>query len=149
MSHTSTISSVKIASIAALEVAIANLNSRGIACSLTKDATPRAFYPDQPGLGKAEYVVNLPGAKYDVGLYLQPDGTYQARTDFWSGSVEQCLGGKPTTPERAEQAKMGLLFQEYNAAVTMEASRRKGLTVQRRLNSETGRITLELTGNAL
>lgn len=148
MSHTSSITAVKITSIPALQAAVAELNSVGVKCSLVQNETPRAFYANQEGLGKADYVLRLTDAKYDIGLYRQDDGTYQARTDFWGGSVEKCLGAAASKPENAEQARMGRLFQLYGVhAATMEA-RRKGLSV-RRITKPNGLIQLELTGASL
>lgn len=149
MSHTSSIKAVKITSVTALNAAVAALVSRGIQCSLEENATPRAYFQNQQGMGKADFVVKLPNARYDVGLYKQADGSYEARTDFYGGSVAACLGGKATTPERHEQAQLGLLFQEYGAAVTIEAARKKGHMVRRIFDSEKQRITLEVTGAGL
>lgn len=148
MSHTSSITAIKITSIPALQAAVAELNSSGVPCSLVANAKPRAFFENQQGMGNAEYVLKLDKAKYDIGLYKQEDGSYQARTDFWGGSVEGCLGSKASKPENAEQAKMGRLFQLYGVhAATLEA-RRKGLSV-RRITKPDGLIQLELTGASL
>jgi hypothetical protein len=146
MSHTSTIKAIKIQSITALQAAIAELNQMGVRLTLAPNATPRAYFPNQPGLGKADYVIQLADAKYDIGLYKDGDNGYEARTDFWAGSVEGILGAPARTPENALQAKMGRLFQMYGVMATMEQCRRKGQTV-RRLTKQDGTIALEITGN--
>lgn len=146
MSHTSSIKSVQIKSVSALRAAVQALTQRGIRCTLEENATPRAYYNNQQGMGQAPFVLRLPDAQYDVGFYAQPDGTYEARTDFFGGSVAQCIGGKATTPERRDQAQLGLLFQEYSAAAVIEQARMRGQSVVRRLNAETNKLTLEVTG---
>jgi hypothetical protein len=146
MSHTTSIKAVKIQSVNALRSAIAELNSSGTRLTLKENATPRAYFANQAGLGKADFVVEVHGAKYDIGLYKQEDGSYEARTDFWGGSVQAVLGGTATTQERAEQAKMGKLFQMYGIHAATEAARRKGLSVRRITDASTGTIKLELTG---
>ena len=145
MSHTSRISAIKIASVSALRAAIAELNSVGVKCALVENETPRAFFPNQEGMGKADFIVRLTDAPYDIGLYKQADGTYEARTDFWGGHVEKCVGGKATKPENADQAKMGRLFQLYGVHAATETAKRKGLSV-RRINDASGKIKLEVTG---
>lgn len=148
MSHTTAIKAVKIQSIGALQSAIAELQSTGIRVELKANATPRAYSHNQAGLGLADYVIVLADAQYDVGLYKQEDGSYEARTDFWRGSVEAILGAKAHKPENAEQAKMGKLFQTYAVHAALEAARRKGLTA-RRIVKDDGTIQLELTGSSL
>jgi Protein of unknown function (DUF1257) len=145
VSHTSSIKSVKITSISALTAAIDELSKTGVRCTLKTGGTPRAFYSNQAGLGNADYVLELAGAKYDVGFYKQEDGSYEARTDFWGGTVQACLGAAPSKPETAEQAKMGKLFQLYAGHAATETARKKGLSV-RRINGTDGKIKLELTG---
>lgn len=148
MSHTSSITAIKITNIAALQSAVAELQANGVRCSLSAGGTPRAFFPNQAGMGAADYVLKLDGAKYDVGFYKQPDGSYEARTDFWGGSVESCLGAKASKPETADQAKMGRLFQMYGIHAATQEARRRGLSV-RRVNGADGLIQLELTGPSL
>ena len=148
MSHTAKISAIKISSVSALRSAIAELQQAGVKCSLVESATPRAYFPQQQDMGHAEFVIKLDDAPYDIGLYKQPDGTYEARTDFWMGHVERVLGAQASKPEKAEQAKMGKLFQMYGIHAATEAAKRKGLAV-RRINGENGKIKLEVTGAAL
>lgn len=99
-------------------------------------------------MGHAEFVVQLDDSPYDIGLYKQDDGTYEARTDFWGGHVQQVLGAQASKPEKAEQARMGKLFQMYGIHAATEAAKRKGLAV-RRIQGENGKIKLEVTGAAL
>ena len=145
MSHTTSIKAIKIQSITALQSAIEELRQSGVAVSLIPNATPRAYSANQAGMGKADFVVKLDQAQYDVGLYKTNDG-YEARTDFWMGSVQKVLGGAPRSKENTEQAKMGKLFQMYGVHATMEQCRRKGQSVRRTVKQD-GTIALEITGN--
>lgn len=148
MSHTATVKSIAIQSITALRAAITELAQTGVQCSLLENATPRAYYPNQSGMGKADFVVKLDACPYDIGLYKTAEGTYEARTDFFAGHIEKVLGAKATTPGNADQARMGKLFQMYGVHAAMEAARKKGHMV-RRINREDGRIALEVTGPGL
>lgn len=148
MSHTSTVKSIKIQSVTALRAAVAELAQSGVRCSLVENAVPRAFYDNQAGMGKADFVVKLDAAKYDIGLYKTADGSYEARTDFFGGSVAQSLGAPASCPETREQAQMGKLFQMYGVHAATEAARKKGHMV-RRVNKQDGTIALEVTGPGL
>lgn len=146
MSHTSAIKAIKITSITALQAAVSELaTSAGIRCRLTQDATPRAYFSNQAGMGKADYVLTLDDAPYDVGFYRQGDGSYEARTDFWGNHIERILGGKAVKPENAEQARMGKLFQLYSVHALTEQARRKGHSVRRQVKDD-GTISLVVTG---
>jgi hypothetical protein len=147
MSHTTTIKAIKIQSITALRMAVEDLNARGTTCTLVENAKPRAYFEDQQGMGIAPYVLKLQGASYDIGFYLNEDGSYEARTDFFGGDIEKMLGAKAGDASRAEQARMGKLYQLYGVAAATEAARRKGHMVRRIENKETGEIKLEVTGN--
>jgi hypothetical protein len=133
--------------IVALEAAVKELAASGLKISLVKDATPRAFYSNQAGMGKADYVVKLLDASYDIGLYKQEDGSYQPRTDFFGGSVVKVLGAQASKKENAEQAKLGKLMQMYGIhAATMKA-KKQGLTV-RRVTGNDGVVKLTVAGFA-
>jgi hypothetical protein len=146
MSHTSTIRAIQIQSITALRRAITEMAAEGILITLSEGGKPRAYSANQEGMGVADYVVGLPGCKYDIGLYKTADGKgYEARTDFWNGEVERVLGATPTSIEARDQARMGKLFQRYGVCVAEDAARKQGHMV-RRINKPTGVIALEVTG---
>lgn len=98
-------------------------------------------------MGKADFVIKLDNSKYDVGLYRQEDGTYEARTDFWGQHVERVLGAPASKPENAVQAKLGKLYQAYGIQAAMSQARSKGLNV-RRVAGQNGEEKLVLTGFA-
>lgn len=148
MSHTATVKSIKIQSITALRGAIQELAQAGIKCSLVENAVPRAYFANQQGMELAPYVVKLNDCPYDIGLYRQADGSYEARTDFFAGHIERLLGATARTAESTEQAKMGKLFQMYGVHAATEAAKKKGLMV-RRVTKNDGTLTLELTGAGL
>lgn len=144
MSHTSVVKAIVIQSISALNAAIAELNKNGVQCTLTQNSVPRAFYSNQAGMGKADYVIGLPGGRYDVGLYKTANG-FEARTDFWGGDVERQLGAVASDPKNKEQAKMGKLFQLYGVHAAMEEARKKGLQARRQKGAD-GREQVVITG---
>lgn len=145
MSHTSTIKAIQIQSISALRAAIAELNTTGAGLTLVENAVPRAYYQNQSGMGKADYVVQVANCPYDIGLYKNESGGYEARTDFYAGHVAKVLGAACTKPENREQAQMGKLFQMYAIHAATEVARRKGHSV-RRITKSDGTVQLEVTG---
>lgn len=149
MSHTTAVKSTKIMSATALAAAVLELASKGIKCSLVPNESPRSYFSaygrEQEGMGKADFVMKLDDAKYDIGFYKQPDGSYEPRTDFWAGSVEKVLGTPASAKEFADQAKLGKLFNAYAVHATMEQARNSGRMV-RRVDHADGRVQLVLTG---
>ncbi len=155
MSHTTAIKGIKIVNIEALENALAELNSKGIKCSLVPNAVPRAYFENQQGMGTAAYVIKLDDCAFDIGLYRdEENGGYEARTDFWEHtsrfgdkkSISALLGGTPTKAEYTEQAKMGRLFQTYGIHAAMYEARRQGKMVQRVEDESTGKVRLVVSG---
>lgn len=146
MSHTTTIRAIKITSISALRAAISDLNASGVACTLVENATPRAYFKEQQGMGVAPYVLQMTASRYDIGFYLAQDGSYEARTDFWGKDIENLLGAKAGDSTRTDQAKMGKLYQLYGVNAATEAARKRGHAVRRITNAEDGTIKLEITG---
>ena len=146
MSHTTAINCIKITDVAALRSAIIELKSHGVKCDLLENAVPRAYYPDQKGMGKADFVVNLKDASYDVGLYKDQDGKgYSARCDFYNGSVERELGATRQDDEDPNMARLGKLYQSYAIHAATNAAVQQGYTVQR-VNQEGGTVQLQVTG---
>lgn len=145
MSHTSAIKSIKIQSISALRAAIEELSSQGVRANLIENATPRAYYNDQQGMGVAPFVIQLPQAKYDIGVYPTSDGGYEMRTDFFGGSVAKEVGVVACSSETSEQAKLGKIFQYYALNAAEEQARNQGLMTQR-VTGDEGAIELVLTG---
>ena len=145
MSHTSTVKAIKIQSVSALRAAVAELISTGVRCELLEQSTPRAYSPNQAGMGKADFVLKLADSPYDVGFYKDKDGAYEARTDFYMGHIQKVLGAQATCRETYEQAQMGKLFQLYGVHVATETARKQGHMV-RRVNKQDGRIALEVSG---
>lgn len=145
MSHTTTIKAIKITSIDALRIAVNELKSQGIKCELAENVKPRSYSANQQGMGVAPYVLRIPDANYDVGFYQTDDGSYEARTDFFLGSVAKVLGVPAADRERAEQAQLGKLYQAYGIAVVEEQARRQGHSV-RRIPQADGGVKLTITG---
>lgn len=144
MSHTTRIKAIIISDIDALEAAVRELNEQGIRCTLKQNATPRAYSQGQSGMGKAPYVIELADASYDIGLYLREDGIgYEARTDFWNGSVEGQLGNTPIEGDDKTAAKLGKLYQTYGVEATAMVAERQGRSVTRE-RLEDGTVQLRI-----
>lgn len=149
ISHTASVKSIKITSVTALRSAIESLAATGMKISLKENATPRAFYPNQVGLGKADFVIELKDSRYDVGVYKSAtENSYEVRTDFWGSDVEKVLGVPATSPEKKDQARLGRLFQAYGVAAAKETARKRGHMVQS-TTREDGTIVLSISGPGL
>jgi len=146
MSHTTTIDGVVFSSIEALKAAVKELNSKGVACSLVQNEVPRAYYANQAGLEKADYVLKLPAAQYDVGFYMNKEkGGYEARTDLFMGSVAGVLGVQASPGETAMQAALGKLNQTYAIHAATRKAIQQGYTV-RRVDAKDGGVRLVIGG---
>ena len=146
MSHTSTVKSIQIKSIKALQSAVQELAANGIRCELRAGGVPRAYFANQQGMGAADYVLHLADAKYDIGFYKNADDVYEARTDFFAQHVERVLGAtlKPGQAH-TDQSRLGKLFQMYALHATAEVARKQGHMV-RRINKMDGTVALEISG---
>lgn len=145
MSHTTAIKSVLFVDQQALRAAIDELKNRGVNCELLENATPRAYYSDQEGMGLARFVIKLNDAKYDVGLYDSKEGKgMEARTDLYGGSVAKVLGVNPAKGESKEQAALGKLYSTYATHATMAEAARNGYAVQR-IDNPDGSVQLRLS----
>lgn len=131
MSHTTKIKSVPIKSISALRAAVADLQSQGIRCELRENEKPRMYYADQLAKhlgkqdGKAEFVLHLADAAYDVGFVAEQDGSFTPVFDSWRGEVKRVLGNGG----EGQAGEMGKLLQAYSKAVAIESAVSQGYTV--------------------
>ena len=143
MSHTSSISSIVISDVHALRAAVTELKTQGVNCDLLENEIPRAYSTNQEGMGMAEYVVKLHDARYDIGLYQNKDKTgFEARTDFYMGSVEGQLGAKDSSVSE-DQGRLGKLYQMYAVHAATRKAAQKGYKVTRR-RKQNGTIQLEI-----
>lgn len=143
MSHTTTIDAIAIVDIEALKAAVAELAQAGMKISLQTGGKPRAYFPDQKGMGEAAYVIKLADAKYDIGVYKGEKGAYELRTDFWAGSVEKVLGAPASSAEKRDQARLGKLYQMYGVHAATRQARKQGYPVRRAVAAD-GTIKLEM-----
>lgn len=147
MSHTTAIDSIVFSDIDALTAAVKELAASGVKCSLEKNATPRAFYQNQAGLGPAPYVLRLHDSRYDIGFYPREGKQgFEARTDLFGGDIAKVLGTNSVKPgETQMQAALGKLNQTYAIHAATRAATKKGMNV-RRINGENGDVRLVVTG---
>lgn len=148
MSHTSTITGVAIKNRAAIEAAVAHLQSKGVKVSLKENVKPRAYFNNQAGMETpADLCLQLD--KYDVGLYLQEDGTYEARFDAWANHVARHLGSEELAKNPAlgknHAHHVGKFLQEYATAVTILEAQADGRMVER-IDEPDGKIKLTIMG---
>lgn len=116
MSHTTTLKSVAINDIVALEEAVTFLKERGLDAELIQDAKPRMYYENQ--YGKCDYVLRLKNSPYDIGFAKQADGSYAPVFDSWNGYLQSQIGNPssckiPTTAEEREAAAVASLLNAY------------------------------------
>ena len=147
MSHTTTVNSVTLVSKSAIQAAVRDLKGLGIKCDLLENAVPRAYYSNQAGMGEADMVLKLNDAQYDVGLYKNDKGHYEARTDFFAGSVGRVLGVATTGQASGEQAQLGKFFQAYATRAVEEQALSQGYMVNQARNAD-GTIVMTLTSAA-
>ncbi len=124
MSHFTTIKT-QIKDIHALRAACQELK-----LGLLQDAEARGYYGASQ---RGEFIIQLKGP-YDIALHRQPDGSYGLTTDWWDGHVENEVG-----------KDFGKLLQLYGVHKATIEARKKGLSVQRRQQSN-GSIKLILMG---
>jgi hypothetical protein len=110
-----------------IQTQIRDINALTAACSelglsLVKNTTARGYA--QPI--KGEHVIKLKGP-YDVAVNRQQDGTYQLTTDWWDGHVAKEVG-----------EKYSKLLQLYGVHKTIIEARKKGLTVNRKPQTNGG-----------
>lgn len=108
MSHSTTINSVPIRSIAALRKAVKELVAQGISLELEENATPRMYFVDQMQKHFKQpseicpAVVRVNEAYYDVAFIPDPDnpGALKAAFDDYNG--------RPTYQAQQAHRKLGL-----------------------------------------
>lgn len=149
MSHTTTIKGVAISDAEVMARAVRNLQNKGVSCSLIENATPRMYYRSQEAeVGVCDYVLKLPGAKYDVGFKKQEDGTFAPILDEWANSVAGQIGaGSCFVPQTAEEKSMwsiGQFSQEYAKEAAIKAASRQGYNVQSSDIDADGNVNLVL-----
>ncbi len=150
MSHTSEVSGIVFMDIEALRSAVNELKTKGIKCSLVANSVPRAFYPNQTGLGLAPWVLKLDDSPYDVGFYQDGKAKgYTARTDLWGGHVSRILGSTAPakTGENPTQVALGRLFQTYAVHAATRKAVQQGMTVKR-IDAPDGGVRLVIGGIA-
>lgn len=142
MSHTTTIDGIVITDVNALRGAVRHLQQAGVRVELKENVKPRAYTATQSGMNQpADFCLYLQDASYDVGLYRRSDGQgFEARTDFWNGSVEKVLGNKGSS----NQARLGKLYQAYNEEVLVNMATSQGQNVSRHVLDD-GRVQLRVS----
>jgi hypothetical protein len=125
MSHITAVKT-QIKDLDALRAAVERLG-----CTLTEGGEIIGYFRN---MGKADYLIRIPGTRYNVGVVRQPDGTYALHADFWDGSVEGAFG-----------PQFGRLLQEYAVEVVERRARAQRKFVQTTRLPD-GRIKIRIRG---
>jgi hypothetical protein len=146
MSHTTTLQGIKMVDAKAIRQSVEDLIAEGINIVLKENAVPRMYYEHQArDVGKCEFVLSLPKARYDVGLKLNKDtGEYEAIFDEFMGSVAGQIGATCTwTPEmnKGEHA-IGRFSQRYGVNAFKNEAKKHGMSVTEKC-LPSGEIVLE------
>lgn len=139
MSHTSVIRNTQFKSADVLRRAVEELNKEGIKVTFEDGTVPRAYFKDQPGMGKADHIIKLQDSPYDVGLYRVGD-VLEPRCDLHAGYVQRQLG-IPGNPDLA----LAKLTQRYNVIAAQRKYSSLGYMTERKA-LEDGKIKLVVTG---
>jgi len=125
MSHLTAVKT-QIKDLDALRAAVERLG-----CTLTEGGEITGYYGP---MGRADYLIRIPGTRYNVGVVRQSDGTYALHADFWDGSVRRALG-----------PQFGRLLQEYAVEVVERKARAQRKFVQTTRLPD-GRIRIRIRG---
>lgn len=145
MSHTTTIKSVAIRDAQAIRQAVERLQGKGVNINLLENTKPRMYYESQGE--KCEFVLHLPGARFDVGLKLQKDGTYAAMYDEHARHVGNVIGAACNIPNnRDDQAlhQIGQFMQAYSEFAAVNAAAQSGFMVESVETDKDGNVQLML-----
>lgn len=151
MSHTTTISAVKITDEAALVTAIEALRAKGSNIELKRNAIPRLYFAHQSQeAGVCDYVIGLPGTRFDVGLKKNKDGVFTPIFDEHANIVHDAgLGASCALPQTNEERAMwaiGAFSQEYAKAAAINAATAAGYYVESATTNAKGEVELIFTG---
>jgi len=149
MSHTTTLKTVVIRDVAALQRTVAELKAKGVNCDLVENQRPRMYYAKQHG--ESAYVLKLHDAPYDVGFDLQADGSYAPVFDEWADHVANQIGAgkgcglaKPGTPEGRAQWAIGQFMQGYAKNAAINAATAQGFMVESTSYDKDGNLHLTI-----
>lgn len=139
MSHNVLIDNVKIASIPALKMAIAELVKEGARVSLDEATNTFRTWRGQPD--KCDMAIRLPTEQFDIGLVKQPDGTYAPVFDHMLDNNKQvaCKWSPGDNVNDRDRSTIGKLMQRYSACAVEYEMAMAGHSTQR-VPGENGEI---------
>lgn len=146
MSHVTHLKGVLIKDVKAMKAAVADLNRKGIKCSLIENSKPRVHGMDQSPM--CEYVLKLNGA-YDVGFKKQADGSFEPVFDTYQNHVGNQIGATcpmPNTAGGKQQHQMGQFLQAYAEHAARNQAVAQGYMVESASTDADGNVNLVLTG---
>jgi len=143
MSHIDTVK-LKILSLAALEAAAKEHGCQWLNKKTYEwygdyvGNTPLPEGMTQDSLGKCDYVIKVPGVKYEIGVVKLKDGNYTLAYDFYSG-MRGADGGK-----LLDKFGQGLkkLCQSYSKHANLATWRKHGWLIHE-VEGKNGKLKLE------
>ena len=148
MSHTTTLKGVQIKDRRCIEAAVADLKREGINIELLRNATPRMYYREQEReIGVCDYVLKLPGSRYDVGLkWNAKDNQFDALLDTFAGDISRSIGAACPLPRdeygREGEHAIGRFTQRYGVNAARFAAQAQGYYVEGETVDESGAVQL-------
>lgn len=145
MSHTTLVKSVAIRDTNAIAQAVDRLKSKGVNVELKQNIKPRMYFSQQGEV--CEYVLSMPGCRFDVGLKLQKDGTYAPMYDEHANIVGNVIGAACRLPsDRDDRSlhQLGQFLQAYAEFAAVNAASAAGYAVESSTVDENGNVELML-----
>lgn len=156
ISHTTTVKSIEIRSLTALEQAVSELAAeRGFQYQWKENCKPRLYYGTDQFKQNCEKVLSIDGCSYEIGFHKQEDGTYAAITDFYeygNTPVSKFLKARGANSLEAcgcnrEEHAIGGLLQEYAKQAAIEQATSQGYFVEDcTIDEESGEILMNIAG---
>lgn len=149
MSHTTTIKGLAIRDVRAIRKAVEDLKASGVNCDLLENTSPRLWGVRQK---RSEFVLRLHETRFDVGLDLQPDGTYVPVFDEHAHIVGNQLGADvnfcpmPTTREGRAQHQIGKFVSNYAKHAAINTAVEQGYTVEQAYVDQNQNVQLVIQG---
>jgi hypothetical protein len=148
MSHTTKIDGVSINNPAIIRKAVENLQKRGVNVRLKQNQQPRMYYAHQAAeVGPCDYLLELPGSRYDVGLKKAQDGSYDVLFDEWGNDVSRQIGAQcpmPGTEKERSLWAVGQFMQEYAKEAAINTAQNQGYMVDDVTMDADGNVNLVL-----
>lgn len=147
MSHTTTIKSVKVTDIPALERAVEHLNrTEGLGLRIRHHASCTLWFEQRP----CRVVIDVPGVSrgLNVGFEGSEATGLTPVMDTHGGWIAKKLGAGASIAQTAEErnlAAIGKLMHAYAVETVRSVARNTNAMITEQFNAETGEMVLQLS----